>query len=75
LHAALAQRQFNFAQHFRAFGLWPDDEELAAFSADVEFAIGQDQRRLLNRAQRLSPELTAGFDVESLQPRSILNLI
>ena len=41
----------------RAIGERPDDEELAAFGADVELAVGEHERRLLHRAERLRPEL------------------
>ena len=52
-----ADRQLDVAQHLRLVGERPDDEELAALGADVELAVGQHERRLLHRAERLPPQL------------------
>ncbi len=73
--SSLLDRQLDLAQDLRAIGVRPDDEELAALGADVELAVGQHERRLLHRAERLRPELAAGLEVERLQPRAVLDLI
>ena len=53
----------------------PQDEELAAFRAHVDLAVGEHRRRLLDRPQILLPQLAAGRDVERPHPRSVLDLV
>src|SRR6185369_6467058 len=67
--------QLDLAENLGAIGERPHDEELAAFRADVELAVGHHERRLLDGAERLAPELAPGFEVERLQPRPVLDLI
>src|SRR5207245_2611716 len=49
--------------------------ELAALRADVELAVGKNERRFLHGAERLAPQLRARFDVVRLQARPVLDLV
>ena len=60
-----AVRQLDFAQHLRAIGKGPDDEERPSTGPDVDLAVGQHGRRPLQRAERLFPQFVPRFDVET----------
>src|SRR5262245_50356186 len=58
LRAAAAVRavwQFHRTEDFGTVGQRTDDEKLPAVGAYIKLAVGQDRRRLLRSAERLSP--------------------
>src|SRR6185503_20569637 len=71
----LRGRHLDFAEDLRPAAGRLDDEELAALGPDIELAVGEDERRLLNRPERLRPQDLAGLGVVGLQARAVLDLI
>jgi hypothetical protein len=68
-------RQFDRAENLRLRRTGTDDEEAAAFGADVELAVRECERRFLDRAEGLRPERTPGLEVVGLEAGAVLDLI
>ena len=75
LRAVRADRQLDLAEHLGLVRVRPQDEELPAFSAHVDLAVGQHRRRLLHRSEILLPQLPAAGDIEGPHTRAVLDLI
>src|SRR5262249_44599050 len=61
----------NLASGRRRF----ENKKLSILSTDVQFAVSQHWRRLLNRSESFNPELLAGVYVEGCDIRAVVDLV